>query len=375
MKKAIFFALLGIVLIVALIGGGKALQIRDLIAAGESMSPPPITVSSELATEIDWDTSLKAFGSLEAAQGGNITADIAGRIKSIEFEAGTAVEAGELLVEQETSTELAQLEAAEADLSLAQSNLTRVYRLYQQKLTSRSEYDSARAAFQSASAQAENVKTVLEKKRIVAPFAGRLGLRQVDIGQNISAGTVIVSLQAADPMLINFSMPQQNLQQLKPGYKVDVTTDALPGETFSGEISAIDTEIDSSTRTVSVQASLPNPDGKLLPGMFANVTVNLPESRNALIIPITAVSYASYGDSVFVIEPSEEDDSGSTLIARQQFVQLGEAKGDFVSVLVGLEPQQRVASAGVFKLRNGATVVLNEEVKSELSLNPKLADN
>lgn len=376
MKKAIFFALLGIVLLVLVIGGGKALQIRALIDAGSKMSQPPTTISSEVATTINWDKSLFAFGSMEAAQGGNITADIAGRIKSINFEAGSEVEAGDLLIEQEISTEQTQLEAAEAELSLSKRNLSRVYKLYQQKLTSRSDYDAAQAAFRSATAQTENVKAILEKKRIVAPFAGKLGLRQVDLGQNISAGTVIVSLQAADPMLVNFSLPQQNLQQLKPGYEVIVTTDAVPGKEFVGRISAINTEIDASTRTVSVQATLANPEGTLLPGMFANVEVLLPGSSPTLIIPITSVSYASFGDSVFIIEEKEsEDNSEKQLIARQQFVQLGSARGDFVSVLEGVEEGQRVASAGVFKLRNGAPVVLNETIKSELSLNPQLQDN
>ena len=214
----------------------------------------------------------------------------------------------------------------------------------------------------------------LSKKQIVAPFSGRLGLRQVNIGQNISAGTPIVSLQAADPMLLNFALPQQHIPTLKSGYEVRVTSDAAPDKTFVGKITAINTEIDPDTRSVSVQATLANPDGDLLPGMFASVDVVLPEKTPVLVIPVTSISYASFGDSVFVIEEKESEGSEPTLVARQQFVQLGRTRGDFVAVVDGLEAGQRVASAGVFKLRNGASVALNEEIKSPLSLEPVLED-
>lgn len=375
MKKAIFFSILGLILIVAVLAGGKTLQIRALIDAGANTVFPPTTISSEIATEAQWETSLRAVGAMEAAQGVLITADIAGRISSINFTAGGQVRTGDLLVEQETSSELTQLEAAKADKSLSESNLNRVSRLYKQKLVSRSEFDSARAAFKSASARTETAMATLSKKQIVAPFSGRLGLRQVNIGQNISAGTPIVSLQAADPMLLNFTLPQQQLPSVENGYEVRVTSDAAPGKTFIGNISAINTEIDPDTRSVSVQATLANPDGDLLPGMFASVDVVLPDKTSVLVVPVTSISYASFGDSVFVIEEKESEGTEPTLVARQQFVQLGRTRGDFVAVVAGLEPGQRVASAGVFKLRNGAAVALNEEIKSPLSLEPVLEDN
>ena len=412
MKKAVFFAILGLVLIVLILGGGKALQIRDLISAGASMQPPPTTVSSEIAQRAEWEQTLRAVGATEAAQGVLITADIAGRIAAINFEAGQEVEAGAILIEQEVSSELTQLQAAEADESLARSNLDRVNRLFQQKLISRAEYDSARAAFQSASARTETVRASLDKKQIVAPFSGRLGLRQVDLGQSITAGTPIVSLQAADPMLINFSLPQYNMQFLSAGLGVRVTSDAVPDTVFEGRITAINTEIDPATRTVSIQATLANPNGLILPGMFASVDVILPETEPVVMIPVTAVSYASFGDSVFVIEPAPTDDNDASddasndasddaetanteaadadsnetnttettegdaqaLIARQQFVQLGESRGDYVAVTAGLKEGERVASAGVFKLRNGASVALNEDTKPEISLTP-VVDN
>lgn len=375
MKKAIFLSLLGIILLVALIGGGKALQIRDLIRAGEGMQPPPVTISSELAEEMEWETTLRAVGAMEAAQGLLITADIAGRISAINFTAGSEVAAGALLVEQEISSEESQLGAATADAALAKSNLDRVNRLFRQKIVARAEYDAAQAAYQSAVAAVASVRASLDKKQIIAPFAGRLGLRQVDIGQSISVGTPIVSLQAADPMLLNFALPQHNLGKIARGYAVRVATDAVPDTPFDGTITAINSEIDVSTRSVSVQATLDNPGGELLPGMFASVSVVLPEVRKVLVVPITSISYASYGDSVFVIEEQQQPDADEVaLVARQQFVQLGAAQGDFVSVLAGLSAGERVASAGVFKLRNGAPVALNEKIKSGLDLNPQLPD-
>ncbi len=375
MKKAIFFSLLGLILIIAVLAGGKTLQIRALIDAGANNVFPPTTISSEVATEAQWETTLHAVGAMEAAQGLMITADISGRISAINFSAGSQVSAGDLLVEQETSYELTDLEVAEADKSLSSSNLNRIAKLYDQKLVSRSEYDTARAAFQSANARTESALATLSKKQIVAPFTGRLGLREVNIGQYINAGTPIVSLQAADPMFINFTLPQQHIPSLKAGYDVRVTSDATADKTFVGTISAINTEIDPDTRSVSVQATLANPDGDLLPGMFASVDVVLPQETPVLVIPITSVSYASFGDSVFVIEEKQSEGTEPTLVARQQFVQLGRTRGDFVAVLDGLEAGQRVASAGVFKLRNGAAVALNEEIKSPLSLEPELEDN
>lgn len=375
MIKAVILTVVGLVMLIASIAGGKFFQIKFMIDAGASMQQPPTTISSEIATKTEWETTLSSVGALEASQGVLITADIAGRISNISFEAGANVEKGDLLIEQEVSSELTQLEAAEADKSLAQSNLNRVRQLYRKKLVSRSEFDSANAAFKSASARAETVKASLDKKQIVAPFAGRLGLRQVDLGQNISVGMPIVSLQAANPMLLNFSLPQHQLSQLSNGLDVRMQTDALPDRTFNGKISAINSEINANTRAVDIQATFRNPDDALLPGMFATVDVILPDVATVLIVPVTAISYSSFGDSVFVIEEKENEQGGGTqLVARQQFVQLGHARGDFVSVTKGLSEGERVASAGVFKLRNGAPVALNEEIKPVFELEPELID-
>lgn len=372
MIKRIFFSLLGLCLIVGVLAALKTFQIKDLIAAGEGMSQPPTAVTAISVERANWETTLRAIGTLEAAQGVVITADLPGRVSKLYFDGGELITKGSLLLEQETSTEDAQLAAADSDLDLAQSNLDRVSRLYRSRVVSRAEFDSAQSQASAAQAQVENITAALTKKRITAPFDGRLGLRLVDIGQDLSQGVAIVSLQALDPMRVNFSMPQKALAHIKDGLEVRVTSNAVANRVFDGSITAINTEIDAQTRTVRAQATLnvKAEDGSsiptLLPGMFASVEVVLPDEKEVLMIPISAVNFATFGDSVFVLENNENDQ----LSARQQFVQLGERRGDFVEVTKGLEEGQNLANDGVFKLRNGATVVVKEN-GSEPSLNPQ----
>lgn len=372
MIKRIFFSLLGLCLIVGVLAALKTFQIKELIAAGEGMSQPPTAVTAISVERANWETTLRAIGTLEAAQGVVITADLPGRVSKLYFDGGELITKGSLLLEQETSTEDAQLAAADSDLDLAQSNLDRVSRLYRSRVVSRAEFDSAQSQASAAQAQVENITAALTKKRITAPFDGRLGLRLVDIGQDLSQGVAIVSLQALDPMRVNFSMPQKALAHIKDGLEVRVTSNAVANRVFDGSITAINTEIDAQTRTVRAQATLnvKAEDGSsiptLLPGMFASVEVVLPDEKEVLMIPISAVNFATFGDSVFVLENNENDQ----LSARQQFVQLGERRGDFVEVTKGLEEGQNLANDGVFKLRNGATVVVKEN-GSEPSLNPQ----
>ena len=372
MKKRIALSLLGLLVVIGILGGVKALQIKDLIAAGSEAVPPKTAVTSVDVTVTRWETTFKAIGTLEAAQGVVITADLPGRVSELFFDGGERVSAGDVLVQQETSTEDAQMKAAESDLALANSNLDRVNRLYNSKVVSRSEYDSARSQASAAQAQLDNIKASLAKKRIVAPFDGRLGLRLVDIGQDLAQGVGIVSLQAFDPMRVNFSLPQQALASITDGLQVRVSTDAVPGRMFGGKITAINTEIDSSTRTVRTQATLDvtADDGTsapaLLPGMYASVEVVLPATRQVLTVPLTSVSFATYGDSVFILEKDENDQT----VARQQFVQLGERRGDFVEVTKGLDAGLQVANDGVFKLRSGAAVNIIDG-GSEASTDPQ----
>lgn len=373
MIKKIFLAVVGLVVVIGALAAVKTLQIQDLIAAGSSMRPPPTAITAASVESAQWEKTIRSIGTLEAAQGVVVTADVPGRVASLFFDGGERVSAGALLLKQETSTEDAQLSAAESDLDLAESNLDRVSRLYRSRVVSRAEFDAANSQASAAQAQLDNITASLDKKQITAPFDGRLGLRLVNIGQDLSQGVAIVSLQALDPMRVNFSLPQKALAQIRDGLQVRVTSNAVPDRIFEGNITAINTEIDIQTRTVRTQATLQvnTDDGSkeiptLLPGMFANVEVVLPVTKEVLMIPLSAVSFATYGDSVFILENNENDQ----LSARQQFVQLGERRGDFVEVTKGLEEGQTVANDGVFKLRNGATVSIKED-GSEPSLTPQ----
>lgn len=385
MIKRIALAVLGLLLVVGILAGLKVVQIGDLIAAGEQQQFPPTAVTAATVQSADWETTLSAIGTLEAAQGVLVTADLPGRVSRINFAGGETVQAGALLVEQETSLENADMAAAESDLNLAQRNLERIQRLYRDRVISRAELDSARSAQSAAQARVDAINTSVEKKQVVAPFAGRLGLKLVDLGQDLSQGVPIVSLQKVDPMLVNFSLPQGALAEIQQGFSVRVTTDAVRDRVFDGTITAIDTQVDNATRTVRVQATLDSPaegdDYALLPGMFTSVEVVLPDTRPVLMVPLTAIAFATYGDSVFVLdappEPSPDDPPGPPpqagpdgLSALQRFVQLGERRGDFVEVTKGLEAGQTVAKDGVFKLRNGAAIVVQDEGATDPSLTP-----
>jgi len=373
MIKRVLLTLFALLLVIGALAGVKAMQIKTLIDAGESMRPPPMTVASATAEKAEWENTITAIGTFEAGQGVMITAEAPGRVTELLFTAGQSVNAGDVLLAQDVSSEQSQLSQAESGLVLAQSNFERVSSLYKTKTLSQAEFDTARSQLRTAEAQLSGIKTTIAKKQIVAPFDGRLGLRLVDLGQDLSAGVPIVSLQSVDQMMVNFSLPQRALAQVSAGLPVRVSTDALPDKQMTGKITAINTQIDDATRSVTMQAVIDPLAGEssLLPGMYASVTVVLPGSDDVLMIPATAVSFATYGDSVFIIEPSTtENADAESLTVRQQFIQLGGRRGDFVSVNKGLEEGQRVVSEGVFKVRNGATVVLQEAGKIEPSLEP-----
>ncbi len=374
--KKIFLTILGLLAVIAVLGGAKTMQIKDLIDAGAAMTMPASVVSTTKVQRFEWEDSLNSIGSLEAAQGVTITADIPGRITHIEFQSGQNVNVGDVLVQQDISSELAQLRAAEASVTLAKVNLKRTTELLKKKVSSKSSFDQADALYKQAVAQADTIRTSINKKTIRAPFSGRLGIRSVNIGQDLGQSDAIVSLQAVDPILVNFYLPQQNLHKLKMGLLVRVKTDAAPKHIFRGSITAISPEVDPSTRNVKVQASLSNMKQTLLPGMFANVEVVLPQKTQVLAVPITAINYATFGDSVYVVVEKTDEETGETqLIAQQQFVQLGAALGDFVSIIKGVEAGADVVSAGAFKLHNGSAVQINNDTQAEYSLTPNPKDS
>jgi membrane fusion protein, multidrug efflux system len=371
-KKILVLAVLALVAVVAVLGGIKGLQIDRMIAHGKQMVPPPEAVTTATATLQSWESLITAVGSLSAVQGVIVSAELTGKVSQIAFTAGASVKAGELLVRQDTSSEEAQLRSAEAAAALARLNLDRLSKLLGEKTISQSQFDNSEAAYKQAVAQADTMRAAIAKKTIRAPFSGRLGIRQINLGQVIKEGQSIVSLQALDPIFVDFSLPQQNLPQLKPGLAVRVTTDALPGEVVQGRITAINPQVEAATRTISVQATVANPDERLRPGMYVNVAVVMPSARQVLAIPAPAVLYAPYSDSVFVVEERPDPAGGpSALTVRQQFAKLGERQGDFVAVLSGLKAGDTVVSTGVFKLRNGQAVTVQNALSPEFKLHPK----
>jgi membrane fusion protein, multidrug efflux system len=368
---------IGIVLVVVgALAGTKILQIRTLIAGAKNYTAPPESVSSFVVRAEKWQGTLSAIGSVTAAQGVTVTPEIPGLVREIAFESGAVVARSNLLVRLDTSAEEAQLRAVQAQWELARLNLERMRTLRDEKMVSQADLDAAEATMKQTQANADAIKVTIEKKTIRAPFAGRLGIRQVNLGQYLDVGKPIISLQSLTPIYADFSLPQQELARLKTGMRVRLDTDAYPGRLFDGSLSAITPELDAVTRSVGLRATFENPDQLLRPGMFARVEVLLPEEEQVLVIPATSVLSAPYGDSVYVIESAPaKDGQPPALKVRQQFIRTGHARGDFVSVESGLKPGERIVSSGVFKLRNGMVVVESNQVAPKSDPAPRPSDS
>jgi membrane fusion protein (multidrug efflux system) len=376
MKKRIILTLAGLTVVIGVLGGIKGLQIDRMIAHGKQMLPPSEAVTTAVAILQTWESLLPAVGSLAAVQGVTVTAELTGKVVQIAFTPGSRVKAGDMLVKQDTSSEEAQLRSAEAAAALAKLNLERLGKLLAERTIAQSQYDSAEAGYKQAVAQADNIRASIAKKTIRAPFAGRLGIRLVNLGQVINEGEAIVSLQSLDPIYVNFSLPQQQLSSIKAGLAIRVTTDALPGEVVEGKITAINPQVDAATRNIRIQATVANAEERLRPGMYVSVAVVLPGREQVLAVPATAVLYAPYSDSVFIVEDLPDPDPGRPVkVVRQQLAQLGEKHGDFVAVRSGLKEGDTVVSTGVFKLRNGQTVTVDNSLSPEFKLKPKPAED
>lgn len=376
MKKKVAFTVIGLLILLGTLGGIKGLQIGKMIAQGKQFVPPPDVVTTAVVRTDSWETLLTAVGTLEAVQGVTVSTEMSGRVAAISFEPGSKVQKGDLLVQLDTSSENARLRSAEASLSLAATDLARKKALIAGKSISRAEFDNAEARYKQAMAEVDNIQSIIDKKTIRAPFAGRLGIRLVNLGQILNEGEAIVSLQALDPIFVNFSLPQQQLALVKTGLMARMNADSLPGEVVEGKITAINPEVDVKTRNVRVQATVPNPKEQLRPGMFVNVSVVLPAREEVLTIPATAVLYAPYSDSVFVVEETKPDNAEKPVqTVRQQFVRLGAKNGDFVVVVSGLESGQKIVSTGVFKLRNGQTIVEDNTLSPQFHLAPSPEDS
>jgi membrane fusion protein (multidrug efflux system) len=370
-SKAFWVTVLGLVAAVVLLAGIKAGQIVTMVKAGEKFSIPPAAVSSAKVEPVEWASTRPAVASLVAVHGVTLSAELPGLVREIAFESGASVKKGTVLVRLDTSTEEAQLQAATAEASLAKLSLHRARTLRASESSAQADLDAAEARAQAAVAQVAALQATIAKKVVRAPFDGRISIRQVELGQFLAPGTPIASLQSVSPIHADFWLPQQALAQLRPGQQVVLETDTFPEARWEGEISAVNPEVDVATRNVRVRATFPNADGRLRPGMYANVEVVASEKRNALVIPATSVLFAPYGDSVFAIEKGEQ---GASLVARQKFVRLGERRGDFVAVVSGLSAGETVVSGGAFKLRNGMAVAVNDALAPGAKLDPHPAD-
>lgn len=371
MTKKTLLILVGLVVLVGLIAGIKFLQIRKMIDLQGQFAPPPETVTTATVNREQWRTYLTAVGSLDAVQGLTVSAEMPGKVALIAFTAGEPARKGELLLRQDISSEQARLPGAEAAVLLAKRNLERADRLLKDNVISQLEYDRALTDYRQAVAEAGDIQAAIAKKNIRAPFAGQLGIRLVNLGQMLEPGQAIVSLQTLNPIFVNFSLPQQHTASLRTGLPVELTTDSAPGKVMQGTITTINPQVDAATRNIRLQATLDNPREELRPGMFASVAVVLPAEETVLVIPATAVLYAPYSDSVFVVKEQRDESTGKTgLILQQQFVQLGEKRGDFISVLSGLQEGETVVTTGVFKLRNGQAVVVDNTLSPEFKLEP-----
>jgi membrane fusion protein (multidrug efflux system) len=360
-RRSLWMAL-GVILVIGAIAAWKIFTIRAMIAKMATQKPQPTVVSSLKAPEEVWQRRLHAVGSFAAVDGITISNELDGTITQIAFTSGVMVNKGDLLVQLDVSSELAQLASAEASADLARINLKRAKELRTTETNSAADLDVSEAQARQTAANADVIRATIAKKTVRAPFAGRAGIRQVNLGQFIRSGTAIVTLQALDPIYLNFSLPQQDLTGLTVGQAIQVTVDAYPGEVFAGTINALNAKVEDATRNLQVQATLRNGDEKLRSGMFATVDVLLPQKDTFVTLPQTAIVYNPYGNAVYVVEKSTEGTDGGALVARQRFVQMGDTRGDQVAIVKGVKPGEEIVTSGQLKLRNGAAIAINNAV-------------
>jgi membrane fusion protein (multidrug efflux system) len=373
MAKRMIVMLTVTLLFVAALGFVKFQQIQTAIAEGAAFQPPPEAVTTIVAAEEQWPATFSAIGTAAAVQGVTVSADLPGTVERIQFESGQAVSAGAVLAVLDTRQEQAQLAAIEAQHEHARLTFERMEGLLNERVISRAEFDRATAEYRQADARAGEIRAVIARKTIRAPFSGILGLRQVNLGQYLAGGDPLVTLQSLNPIYVNFGVPQQAVRQIPVGRTVRIAAaDGAAGRRteWTARVTALDSLVDEATRNIQVQATLANPDGTLRPGMFVQTEVVLGPSQRVVALPASAISYAPYGDSVFVVAEMKGEDGKPYRGVRQQFVKVGPARGDQVAVLSGVKPGDEVVTSGLFKLRNGAAVQINNSVRPSNSPAP-----
>ena len=372
MFKKFLIAIAGFILVVLLLGAVKVAQIKEMSSV--SHVPPPSAVTTAEAQAANWHATINSIGTLAPVEGVTIAADADGTITRILADSGTAVKAGDLLVELDATVEVAQLAAAQARAELSRVNFERSKDLWTRNASSKSEYDLADATLKQAVAEVESLTAVIAKKQVRAPFDGRVGIRLVNLGQFVARGRPLLPLQKLDPIYVNFSIPQRQLPTIAPGQEVGILVDAFPGRSFAAKVSAINSEVDAATRNIAIQATMGNPGEVLRAGMFVRVEVQMSEAGTQVVVPATSIAYASYGNSVFIVETMKGEDGKEYLGVRQQFVKLGATRGDLVAITEGVKVGEQIVTSGVFKLRNGAPVQVNNIVVPTSSADPKPAN-
>ena len=375
MMKRMLLMLAVMTVIIAGLGFLKFQQIQTAIAQGAAFQPPPEAVTTIVAEEVEWPETLSAIGSVAAVQGVTVSADLSGTVDRVAFDSGRAVRQGEVLVELDTRQERAQLAAAEAQRDLARTNFDRMQGLLKDNVISRAEFDTATAEDKQTEARAGEIRAAIQRKRITAPFSGILGIRQVNVGQYLSSGDPIVVLQSLNPIYVNFDVPQDATSKMRNGRDVRITAGDVAGVVFHGRITALDSVVNSETRNIQVQATLANPDGQLRPGMFVQTEVVMGGGRTVIALPATAISYAPYGNSVFVVDDLKNPNGASYRGVRQQFIKLEGSRGDQVGLVSGVKPGDEIVTSGVFKLRNAAAVLVNNKVQPGNNPAPTPEDN
>jgi membrane fusion protein (multidrug efflux system) len=377
MKKFIVAFLLMLVVVAVIyfgLGYFKVNQIMGFVQLAKSgaFAPPPTAVTTTVAEKSQWQPSLETIGTVAAINGVTISTDLAGIVSKIAFESGSQVKAGDLLVQLNTDQEQAQLAQAEAQRDFTQITFTRNEGLLAKRTVSQSDFDSAVAQFHQAQATVDQFKALIARKTLRAPFSGVVGIRQINLGQYLNTGDAVVTLQSFDPIYVNFNLPQQNLSQVTVGQPVEVTLDAYGDKVFTGKITAINSLVDQNSRNVQIQATLPNSETQLRPGMYAKVKVVLPDAQEVIAIPSSSIHYAPYGDSVFVVSEMKSEDGKTYKGVKEQFVKLGQSKGDLTAILSGVNPGDELVTSGVFRLRSGAAIIVNNKSApgSEISPNP-----
>lgn len=372
MKKQLGITVLAIFLLTAFLAVIKVTQISRAIAEHARFSPPPEAVTTTKVTKAEWRESFDTVGSFVSIQGATLSAKESGNVVAVRFESGAKVKAGDVLLEIDRSVEEATLRGATARLELTKQNLERANKLRGQSALALSTLEDAQSKVRQSEAEVQSIKAAIERKTIVAPFDGRAGIRTVNVGSFVNAGAPLVPLYSLNPIYFNFSVPQQLAPQLATGSHVTVAVDAFPNREFTGEVTAINPNIDEALRTITVQATVQNAQEEILPGMFGSVHFDIGDEKSLLVIPSVSVTYAPYGNSVYVVERSKGADGKERTTARQQIVQLGRARGDFVSVIKGLNEGDEIVSTGAFKLRPGAPIQIKETGASPLSLSPRV---